>query len=212
MTKNAVANLKNRQVGIAEEFKKILLKVAGMEIENRVQSVSIKLAMLAVELFEEKAESSIALGKPVEISSSGETTISRQWLLDNESGEVVLCPTRIEGVKFLKKYNAWGYVNLSKNHKPKFLAMYVGKPQSSVLYFGEIESITQPLKSKEELENISQEDRETFEMGKRVIFLKAGSLHKLAEPIPLRDMKIAPRRLRYTTIEKLAKASFVEDL
>jgi len=46
----------------------------------------------------------------------------------------------ISGVEFLKKYNAWGFVTINK--RVPYFALYVGKPESSVLYFGEVESIT----------------------------------------------------------------------
>lgn len=212
MTRNAITKLKSRQEEIAEAFKKILLDIAGIELENRVQNISNKLAKQTVELFEEKAESPITLKKPSEISAIEVATIPKEKLLNKMPGEVVLCSSRLDGVEFLKKYNAWGFVNISTNHNPRYLALYVGKPHSSVLYFGEIESITRPLNSKEEVENIQREDLVTFETGKRVIHLKTGSLSRLDDAIPLRNMKTAPRGLRYTTIEKLAKARYVEDL
>lgn len=40
--------------------------------------------------------------------------VARKDLADKPSGEVVICPSRIEGVEFLKKYNAWGFVTISK--------------------------------------------------------------------------------------------------
>ena len=127
------------------------------------------------------------------------------------TGEVVLCPSRIEGVEFLRKYNAWGFVKLRKSDVPYF-ALYVGKPESSVLYFGEIESITQPLKSKDDLVKIREEDKSTFEPGKRVIHLKSGTLVKFEDPIPLSAKKRAPRFLMYTKLERLVQAKNIDEL
>ena len=137
--------------------------------------------------------------------------ITRNKLTMKSPGEVVLCPSRVEGVEFLKKYNAWGFVAMSRKHIPYF-ALYVGRPESSVLYFGEIESITQPLKSKEDLKRIQEEDTETFETGKRVIHLKQGTLVKFKDPIPVKDKRSAPRGLRYTTLERLIQANHTGEL
>ena len=59
---------------------------------------------------------------------------------------------------------------------------------------------------------IREEDLETFVSGKRVIHLKPGTLLKLRDPIPLKSMKKAPRSLRYTTLQKLLQANYVEEL
>jgi hypothetical protein len=136
--------------------------------------------------------------------------ITKQELAKKPPGEVVVCPSKVDGIKFLKKYNAWGFVPV-KRHPPYF-ALYVSKPESSVLYFGEIESISPPLKSKEELVGISDEDMGTFEPGKRFIRLKQGTLVKFKEPIPLKNKNTAPQGLRYTTLEKLVQADDVGKL
>lgn len=205
-TRNAVNNLRRNQSEIAEEFKKILLKTAGEEVESRVSDVSKQLAEQAIKLFEQQVETVTAGVLEKEVKS-----INRSDLANKTPGEVVVCPSRIEGVEFLKKYNAWGFVALSKRNISYF-ALYVGKPESSVPYFGEIESITQPLKSKEDLVKIQEQDTQTFEIGKRVIHLKPGTLVKFRDPIPLKSKRSAPRGLRYTTLEKLMQAKHTGDL
>lgn len=205
-TRNAIRNLKQKQQEIAEEFKKILLKMTGTEVENRVENISKQLADQTVRLFEKQVETI-----PRQISVKEVQLITRNELTMKSPGEVVLCPSKVEGVEFLKKYNAWGFVTMSRKHIPYF-ALYVGKPESSVLYFGEIESITQPLKSKEDLVKIQMQDTETFETGKRVIHLKQGTLVRFKDPIPLKNRRSAPRGLRYTSLEKLIQAECVSDL
>ena len=205
-TRNAIRNLKQKQQEIAEEFKKILLKMTGTEVENRVENISKRLADQTVQLFEKQVETI-----PGQISDKEVRMITRNKLTMKSPGEVVLCPSRVEGVEFLKKYNAWGFVAMSRKHIPYF-ALYVGRPESSVLYFGEIESITQPLKSKEDLKRIQEEDTETFETGKRVIHLKQGTLVKFKDPIPVKDKRSAPRGLRYTTLERLIQANHTGEL
>jgi len=205
-TKSAIQNLKERQKEVVEEFTKIILKITGTEVKNRVENISKQLADEAVKLFEQQVETA-----PKQILEKEIQTITRQNLVDRQAGEVVVCPSKVEGVAFLKKYNAWGFVAMSKRHVPYF-ALYVGKPESSILYFGEVESITQPLTSKENLVKIQEKDKETFESGKRVIHLKPGTLVKLVDPIPLKNRKQALRGLRYTTLKKLVQANDVGEL
>lgn len=205
-TKNAIFNLKQKQQEIAKDFKKALLKVTGTETEKRVEAISKQLAVQAVQLFEKQVQT-----VPGHIPTEEVPSITRKELATKSPGEVVLFPSRIEGVEFLKKYNAWGFVTMSRKHVPYF-ALYVGKPESSVLYFGEIESITQPLQSKEDLVKIQEKDTKTFEAGKRVIHLKPGTLVKFKDPISLKNKRSAPRGLRYTALEKLIQANNIEEI
>lgn len=203
LTRLAIANLKKSQAAIAEDFRNVLLNVTGKGLEKRVLEVSLKLAERAVELFEKEAGPGSTNGSVKEIE--------RNQLRSKPPGEVILCPSKLDGVDFLKKYNAWGFVTLSKTSIPYF-ALYVGKPESSILYFGEVESITQPLKSKEDIAKISQQDATTFEIGKRVIHLKPGTLVKFKNPITLKEKRKAPRGLRYTTLEKLLGANDISEV
>jgi len=204
-TRNAVHNLEQRRQEMAEEFKKILLKITGMDVKNRVENISNQLAEQTVQMFKKTIEA------PKHEFEKETKSITRNELATKSPGEVVICLSKAEGVEFLKKYNAWGYVSMGKAHVPYF-ALYVGKPFSSVLYFGEVESITQPLKSKEDLANIQEQDKELFDVGKRVIHLKPGTLVKFEDPIPLKSRKSAFRGLRYTNLEKLMRAKYIDDL
>jgi hypothetical protein len=205
-TKLAIANLIQNREEISNEFKKTLVKAAGAEVETRAESIARRLADEAVEFFEKESQAPPEQGSP-----KGVRLVARKDLAVKPTGEVVLCPSRIEGVEFLRKYNAWGFVKLRKSDVPYF-ALYVGKPESSVLYFGEIESITQPLKSKDDLVKIREEDKSTFEPGKRVIHLKSGTLVKFEDPIPLSAKKRAPRFLMYTKLERLVQAKNIDEL
>ncbi len=100
---------------------------------------------------------------------------------------------------------------ISNEHNPKYFALHVSKPKSTISYFAEIESITQPLKSRDDIK-VSEEDKKTFATGKRVVYMKSGSLIELQNPVPLNNKKLAPRSLRYSSLQKLANAKFVEDL
>ena len=205
-TKEAIHNLKQKQGQIAEDFKRILLKIAGKEVKSRIENISNQLAGQAIHLFEKQSE--IVTKERLE---EGVQLVTGEQLAAKSPGKVVICPSKIAGVEFLKKYNAWGFVNMREERVPYF-ALYVGRPESSVLYFGEIESITKPLKSKEDLVKIQETDIETFEPGKRVIHLKPGTLVKLADPIRLKSNRFVPKSRLYTTLEKLTQAKCVEDL
>jgi len=204
-TKRAVNSLLQKKGEIALEFEKILLKITGPEIEDRIESISKKLAEMAVQSFEKETEP-----LPQQILDKTIRLVKRSELSSKPPGEVVLCPSKLEGVEFLKKYNAWGFVNMNK--QVPYFALYVGSPESSVLYFGEVESITKPITSKEDIQRIEEKDIENFPSGKRAIHLKPGTLVKLVDPIPLKNKRIAPRGIRYTTLEKLVNANYAEEL
>lgn len=125
----------------------------------------------------------------------------------------MLFPAKMEGAQFLVKYNAWGYVRPGR--KTPYLALHVGSPKSGVLYFGEVESMTQPFTSKEDAikgTGIKEKDMKLFSTGKRVVILKPGTLVEFKDPIKLLDKHTAPRGLRYTTLQKIMEAKCVADL
>ena len=89
------------------------------------------------------AEEISALGLPTGtlISSSGDLPLlTRSELAAMPKGEVVLCTSKADGVDFLKKYNAWGFIRLKK--VPEYLALYVGGRDSAIQYFGEVDKLT----------------------------------------------------------------------
>lgn len=111
-TRDAINSLKKSQLEIAEEFKKVLLKTTGKEVENRVSDISKQLAEQTIRLFEKEVKTTPSGSMDKEVRS-----ISRVELSDKPPGEVVLCPSRIEGVEFLKKIQFMGIrVIKQKNH------------------------------------------------------------------------------------------------
>src|SRR5947208_569187 len=115
---------------------------------------------------------------------SGIAPISRWELKGDPNSVVLICPAKSErGLEFLLRYNAWGFIRV--NRQPTFVALYVGRPESKVLYLAEVNSITPPLSSPSEVEEISQEHLGTFKPGKKVIWLKKGSIRRLLDPIPV---------------------------
>jgi len=208
-SKQAIIRLKDKQNELAESFSKSMILITGETSKGRVEQISIQLVKKAIELFENQVSIAPTLMKSDRKENGA---ISRKELSQKPSGEVILCPSKVEGVDFLKKYNAWGFINVSDSRKPKYFALYVGKPDSSLLYFGEIEKITNPLKSRQEIGMIQDKDMDTYEPGKRVVFLKPNSLVRFTDPIPLIDKHKGLRGIKYTTIDKIITAKRVEDL
>lgn len=207
-TRKAITNLRKRRDKLAEEFETSILKITGELVKQRVQNISVQLVNQAIQLFETQAEL-----KPGAITSEPIQVISRKELSQKVPGEVLLTSSRPAGVEFLKKYNAWGFINISRTRKPQYFALYVGAPESSVLYFGEIDSITKPIQSREEIKMIQEEDMgEPFPTGKRVIHLKRGSLVKFKDPIPLESRRRGLRGKKYTTLEKMINARKLSEL
>lgn len=204
-TRKAIRNLKQKRSQLVEEFQTILLKITGDVVKLRVQNISSQLANQAIQLFETQIQpqSKKVLHSP---------TLLRSEITNLAPGEVIVCPSKPDGVEFLKKYNAWGFINMSDHRRPKYFALYVGSPESSVKYFGEIESITKPIQSKDELTTIQEEDMDKFETGKRVIHLKPGSLIELRNPIPLKSKRRGLRGPKYSTLEKIKTAQELSDL
>lgn len=204
--RKAIHNLNQKKSDLEKEFKNLLIKITGKEIESQVEKIASQLVEQTIQLFETQPEERIPPPKgKIQL-------IVRKELSTKAPGEVIICPSRVEGVDFLQKYNAWGFVYIGKTRNPKYFALYVGVPESSVLYFGDIGSITQPLKSKEELRKIQEEDLETFQRGKRVIHLKPETLVKFKDPISLKTRRGGLRGIKYTTLEKLIKANYTDEL
>jgi len=60
-----------------------------------------------------------------------------------EDGAVLICSSRSENVKFLLKFNAWGFIRQPRK-MPRYFALYVGRPRSQLEYIGEIDRIIDP--------------------------------------------------------------------
>jgi len=122
---------------------------------------------------------------------------------------VALYPSHPDGVEFLTKYNAWGFIRI--NQTPRYFALYVSQPFSEIQYIGEVEDVIDP--AIQESPAVGTQ-HPSYEAGKRVVTLKQGRLWKLAEPItygpPARGK--APQGLQYHPMSKLANAVTLDDL
>jgi hypothetical protein len=208
--------LKENKSKLADYFTDSIMVIAGEGVREKARQVSQQIAERVVEFFEEqtsisKSSDENKLNQKRNAKQGSIIEVSRKTLSGKPSGEVIVCPSKLSGVEFLTKYNAWAFVNVSEKRKLQYLALYVGKPESSVLYFGEIEKISKPIQSATDIEEF-KEDVETFKPGKRIVYLKHNSLVKLTDPILLGNKRKAPRGLIYTSLEKLVIANKVEEL
>ncbi len=145
------------------------------------------------------------------IQESDVRVLARDNLIGDSRETVIICPARVTpGVTFLLRYQAWGYVKA--NRPAQYLGLYVSKPHSCVLYFGAIERITPPLPSRSAVEGIDDSDLTSFEPGKRVIWLRPGTLVKLSNPIRSTSLHGHPQSPRYTTLKKFKDARNTDDL
>jgi len=131
--------------------------------------------------------------------------VSRSSLSDLEEGDIVVCPSRPEGVDFLKRNQAWGFVRIRR--EPRYFALYVSSPIHAITHFGEVEKVAEPKDSRV----ANPEEYETYGVGKKVIQLKAGSLKELGDPITKGTQPI-PQGIWYTTLSKFLRANTLDDL
>ncbi len=137
--------------------------------------------------------------------------VARSTLAGDPNAIVIICPARpTPGVTFLLRYQAWGFVRISR--AAQYLGLYVSKPISAVLWFGEVEKMTPPLPSRSSVEGIDDSDLTWFEEGKRVIWLRAGTLRRLSDPIPSTSHHGHPQSARYTTLGKFRSALDTSEL
>ena len=209
-TRQAIENLRKNQKQLETKFIQSILSITGDIFKNRVETISTQLTQQAINLLSGKDEPQT--GGTGEVSSPSESVneILRRELSRYPNSEVLVAPSKIDGVEFLTKYNAWVFINIKG--EPKYFSLYVGSPESKLLYFAEIERITEPLRTRDEIEIIQDQDIGTFEKGKQVIWLKPETLVKFKDPIPLIDKRRGPRGYRYTTIEKIINAKKYNDL
>jgi len=206
-TKTAINSLRRNQNQLKEKFKESILSITGDIFKEKVESTSTQLVKHAIDILEGQKE---YIQIPPTPSTTEYQETRRSQLTAYPQGVVLVSPSKPEGVEFLRKYNAWGFIRVLR--KPRYFALYVGRPESKLLYFAEIDRITDPIGAREEISTIQDQDMDTFEKGKQVIWLKPNTLRKFTDPIPLIDKRKGPRGPRYTTIEKIVNAKRFSDL
>jgi hypothetical protein len=202
---------------ISERQERVKLKAVLSENDEKIKnSVSEMIASdFGMPLETVKANISIRLG----VTSSGVATgkfsalvpkISRKELTSKGDGLVVICPSDVKGPAWVKKYKAWRSVKISRD--PIYFALYVGWPESKVLYFGEIEKIID-VESPDITKKYDQPQVSHEEYGKKVIILKPETIRELIDPIEASKGKwSAIRGVRYSSLINFINAKTIEDL
>jgi hypothetical protein len=127
--------------------------------------------------------------------------------LELQDGEVIICPSKPDGVDFLLTYQAWGFIRI--NRAPKYLALYVSRPFSEVQYIGEVDRIIDPKDASSPVSNVDQ--FEEYQEGKKIVVLKTGSLKRFADPVKLGEA-FPPVGPRYATLSKLLSAKDLDEV
>lgn len=133
-------------------------------------------------------------------------------LLDIDSlpdEEVVVFPSKPTGIPWMKRYNAWGYVKLSR--LSPYLALYVSGGVGRIRYLAETESIVAPEDPESPVRDAYKTDP-SYERGKMVIVLRRGSIRRLDREIPIGANKSALRTHRFFRLSSFASARTVDDL
>lgn len=210
LRRKTIDKLEEEKENISDEIIRIISNKVGTEFTQKIEDHSKKLIDNLIDDIERPFQEGISIGsseptKDIKIKSE---------LSDLPNGEVIVCPSNLgkiedgvrHGIEFLKYHNAWGFINVGR--EPDYLAIYVTKPVQEVKYFGEIEEIIDPKRERSPVENFDKHS--TYSEGKELLLLKEESLRELENPIPFEGKNIFGPR--YTTLDKLRKATTTEDL
>lgn len=186
---------------------KLLVPIDAINIGEIIETIEdIVETRLKEEKIETPTKAKIYEGRKEEEIS----TVSLEELSTLKPGEVVICPSKPEGVAFLLKYNAWGFVRIKR--KPEYLALYVSSPESKISFFGRIKDVIDPSDQSSPVKDVYHEYG-TYEEGKKVVVLQPESLYRLKEGIPLGStIGKVPYGLRYVRLSKFLKAKTLDDL
>jgi len=187
-----------------EQVVKLLMPLNTINIGEIIQLIN---DIVETRIIEDKIENPIES----EISDDYEVpSITRKEMQSLKDGEVAVCSSKPDGVSFLKKHNAWGFVRIAK--KPEYFALYISSPESSIMYFGIVEDVLDP-KDPESPVAETAGKYETYEEGKKIIKLKPNKLWRLEEDIKLGDDRNqAIQSLTYFDLKKFRVAKTINDL
>ena len=193
-----------KELSLADrQLARLLLPIDAVNVGELVQLINSLIKARESEL--SIARETPAL-RPLELKEEELPILTREEMAKLPDGETILCPSKPDGVRFLLKYNAWGFVRLTR--EPRYLALYVSAPVGSIDYFAEVDRIVDPKSPDSPVKK--PEEYEGYEEGKKLILFKLGSLRRLAEPI--RRGSIIPYGPRYCRSKDLAKARTTDDL
>lgn len=198
-----IRKLLNNKESISREIASIIERYGDDALHHRIFELSAKALDILISDLEEISEPPPPDGPAV-------PEIYRKDIDAHETDEIAVFPSQEDGITFLEKYNAWGFVKMKR--KPRFIAFYFAKPHSAILYFAEIESISNPIMDRSEIRDIEENDIGTFKPGRQIVRFKPNSLIELLDPIPLGQKGMLVRGLLYTTFAKFRTANTTKDI
>ena len=136
-----------------------------------------------------------------------EHSIDMKELRSKADGEMVVCLSKPSGITFLIQYNAWGFIRLSR--QPKYIAIYITNPSSSIEYFAEVEKVISPSDPSSPVSNPNE--FESYGEGYKLVIFKPNSLYRLTSALPT-GQKHIPRGLWYTELSKFVGASSIDNI
>lgn len=199
-TRKALEKLAENKNEVTQEVINVVKEEIG---EIRLNSVRDKAAQFVDDLITTLRE---PVKERVEKEGSKVEKIESEELARFPDGEIIICPSNLDGINFLLQYNAWGFIRINRN--PKYLALYVTAPESEIQYFGKVDEIVDPESKSSPVENYN--DYKTYEKSKKIVKLDEGSLRKFEKPIPLGEK--VPYSPRYSNLRKLATAETTDDV
>lgn len=132
-------------------------------------------------------------------------SVKREEIQGDARDIVAVFPSKPDGVEFLRKNNAWGFVNIGR--RPEHVAIYVSQDVRKVMYFADVRDIVPA----DEAELTRAPDSyETYSPKKSVVIFEEGSLKKLEDPIPFKSRALYS--LRYTSLGDFKQADTLDDI
>ena len=182
---------------IKDSITSMIASEYGMSVDSVKNNIKIDIGV---------APKGVSLGQGVKMVPK----VSRKELTSMRDDLVIICPSDSTGPSWLKRYYAWRSVKISR--KPIYFALYVGWPQSKVLYFGEIETLVD-VGDKAITKTYGQPPANPSDYGKKAIILKPGSLKELTDPIDIvRGKGSGIMGPRYSSLINFVNAHTIEDL
>lgn len=135
--------------------------------------------------------------------------LSRSEITEMEEGPVLICPSKPDGVEFMLRHRAWGFIRLRE--VPRYVALYISQPESAIRFLAEVERVVDQKTAPSDMGKEYEGD--SWPTGKKAMLFKPGSVWELSEAIPLgKKRRRAPQGPRTSTLSQLAQAMTLDDL
>jgi len=167
-------------------------------------------AHLIESLFEEEKQITGMTRKQISLPSVSIPLISKGELNSLKEGNVLIAPSTPDGVDFLIEKNAWGFIRIKR--KADYFALYVGSPESRIMYFGKVEKIVDPRDTDSPISIDEARQYDTYKEGKKVVILKPNSLRELDDKILLGLKRAKMRNQKFVALTRFINSKTIDDL